>query len=283
MADKKNISRKNAAENFGEMFSQFGGALSEIFRDPKVKQKAQEFTQSSKKAAQAFADRFKDEEVKNKFKQAGKAAQEFGRNVADYFGAKEEDTTKGKDENYSKTDFDRTINRAVHWGKQVRAKGDNYFNRTRGQRLISYNIAIVWSFIFLILFNFFHQYIAYYHYEVVEGVGQWMREPLFTEEFGVVLPILNAALILSILGNGIRIVFDRYFVHQAISIILCMFGLATVLTFLTVFPFDFNVVPFPYASQALSVIVAIVFIAVAIGLVVGIVVSIVRIVVAAIK
>ena len=79
------------------------------------------------------------------------------------------------------------------------------------------------------------------------------------------------------------ILFDRYLVHQATSIVLCMFGLATVLTFLTVFPFNFNVAPFPYAAQVLSVIVTVVFIAVAIGLVVGIVVSIVRIVLAAIK
>lgn len=279
MADKKNV-----AENFGEMLNQFGAALSEIFKDPKVKQKAQEFTKSSKEAAQTFADRFKDEEVKNKFKQAGKAAQEFGRNVADYFEAKEkEDTAKEKDENYSKTDFDTTIDRAVHWGKQVGTKGNNYFKRTRGQRLISYNVAIVWNFILLIFFNFFHQYIAYYHYEMVEGIGQWLREPLFTQEFGTVLPILNVLLILSILGNGIRIVFDRYLVHQATSIILSMFGLATVLTFLTVFPFNFNVVPFPYAAQILSVIVTVAFIAVSIGLVVGIVVSIVRIVVVAIK
>ena len=278
MADKK-----NAAESFGEMLNQFGAALSEIFRDPKVKQKAQEFTKSSKEAAQTFAGRFKDEEVKNKFKQAGKAAQEFGKNVANYFEAKEEDAARGKDENYSKTDFDRTIDRVVHWGEQVGTKGNNYFKRTRGQRLISYNLAIVWSFILLIFFNFFHQYIAYYHYEMVEGLGKWLRESLLTEEFSAVLPVLNALLILSILGNGIRIVFDRYLVHQATSIILCMFGLATVLTFLTVFPFNFNVAPFPYAAQVLSVIVAVVFIAVAIGLVVGIVVSIVRIVVAAIK
>ncbi len=175
------------------------------------------------------------------------------------------------------------IEKAVHWGERIAAKKDNYSRSSRVQRLVSYNVAIVWSFILLILFNFFRQYIAYYHYEVVEGVGQWMREPLLNTEFSAVLPILNVALILSILGKGVLIVFDRYLLEQGISIILHMFGLAVVLSFLKVFPFNFDVVPFSNAAQVLRIIVTIVFIAIAIGLVVGIIVRIVRIVITTIK
>ena len=135
----------------------------------------------------------------------------------------------------------------------------------------------------MIFFNFFHGYLAYYHYKVVEGVGQWMREPLLTPEFSAVLPVLNIALILLILGNGVLIVLDRYLLRQGIHIILHVFSLGAVLTFLTVFPFNFDVVPFPAAPQVLSIIAAIVFIAVSIGLAVGIVVRIVRIVITNIR
>lgn len=110
-----------------------------------------------------------------------------------------------------------------------------------------------------------------------------MREPLLTPKFSAVLPVLNIALILSILGNVVLIVRDRYLLRQGVSIILHVFGLAAVLTFLTVFPFNFDVVPFPAASQVLSIIAAIVFIATAIGLVVGIVVRVVRIVITSIR
>lgn len=175
------------------------------------------------------------------------------------------------------------IKKAVHWGEHITAKKDNHSRSTRVQRLVSYNVAIVWSFILLIFFNFFRQYIAYYHHEIVEGVGQWIREPLLTAEFAVVLPILNIALVLSIVGNGILIVFDRYLLRQGISIVLHVFSLAVILSFLRVFPFNFDVVPFSNAAQVLRIIVTIVFIVAAIGLVVGIVVRIVRIVITAIK
>ena len=144
-------------------------------------------------------------------------------------------------------------------------------------------MAIVWSFILLILFNFFREYIAYYHHEIAEGVGQWIREPLLSTEFTTVLPILNIALILSILGNGILIVFDRYLLQQGISIILHVFSLAVIFSLLRMFPFNFDVVPFSNAPQVLRIILFIIFIAAAIGLIVGIIVRIVRIVITTIR
>jgi hypothetical protein len=276
MAEGEKDTKKSAAESFSEMVGEFGSALGEIFRDPKLREKAQEFARSTGEAVQAFVDRFKEEEVKQRFKQAGRAAEDFGQKVAKHFEVSEKDSSP-------RSDFEMGIDKAVRWGRRVAARKGEHFRSTRVQRLISYNLAIVWSFLLLIFFNFFHQYVAYYHYEVVGGVGQWMREPLLTAEFGAVLPVLNVALILSILGNGVLIVFDRYLLRQGISIILHVFGLAVILSFLTVFPFNFDVVPFPNASRVLSIIVAIVFIAIAIGLVVGIVVRIVRIVIASIR
>ena len=204
------------------------------------------------------------------------AAENFGEKAARKFGV-------GKKECSQKSDFEMGIKKAVHWGEHIAAKKDNHSKSTRVQRLISYNMAIVWSFILLIFFNFFREYIAYYHHEIAEGVSRWIREPLLTAEFAVVLPILNIALILSIIGNGIMIVFDRYLLQQGVSIILNVFSLAVIFSFLGVFPFNFDLVPFPNAAQILRIIVTIVFIVAAIGLVVGIVVKIVRIVITTIR
>ena len=76
---------KTATENFGEMFRAFGDAMSEIFEDPKLREKAKEFAESAVTSAKVFGSRFKDEEVRAKFRDVGKAAQEFGESVADCF------------------------------------------------------------------------------------------------------------------------------------------------------------------------------------------------------
>ena len=283
MPKGENNTERSSAENFGEMVREFGNALGEIFKNPKLREKAQEFARSTGEAVRTFTDEFKEEEVKQKLKQAGKAAKEFGEKAAKKFGASKEERSQKNDKSSRKSDFEIGIKKAVHWGEHIAARKDNHSKSTRVQRLVSYNVAIVWSFILLILFNFFGEYIAYYHYQIAEGVCQWIREPLLSTEFGAVLPILNIALILSILGNGILIVLDRYLLKQGISIVLHVFSLAVIFSFLRVFPFNFDVVPFSNAAQVLRIIVTIVFIIAAISLIVGIIVRIVRIVITAIR
>ncbi len=77
--------QKTATENFGEMFRAFGDAMSEIFEDPQLKEKAKEFAEGAVESAKIFGSRFKDEEVRAKFRDIGKAAQEFGKSVTDCF------------------------------------------------------------------------------------------------------------------------------------------------------------------------------------------------------
>jgi hypothetical protein len=76
---------KKVAENFSQMFESFGTAMSEIFNDPKLKEKAKDLGKSVSDSAETFAARFKDEEVKDKFREFGKAAEKFGKSVGDYF------------------------------------------------------------------------------------------------------------------------------------------------------------------------------------------------------
>ena len=74
---------KSATENLADMADALGSAMSQIFTDPKLKEKAAELGKAVKESAQTLGDRFKDEEVKARFKEAGKAAQAFGKSVAD--------------------------------------------------------------------------------------------------------------------------------------------------------------------------------------------------------
>ena len=96
MPQEEKSYEKTTAENFSEMFRAFGDAMSEIFEDPKLKEKAKEFADSAVVSAKIFGGRFKDEEVRAKFRDVGKAAQEFGKSVADCFKSDkdEQDTNK---------------------------------------------------------------------------------------------------------------------------------------------------------------------------------------------
>ena len=85
MSEKKVSDKKNVAESFGEMIKAFGDAVSEIFKDPELKEKARDFGRSATESAQAFGRRLKDEDIKGKFRQVGKAAQDFSKDIKDTF------------------------------------------------------------------------------------------------------------------------------------------------------------------------------------------------------
>ena len=85
MPQEEQKPKKSVADSIGEMIISFGGAISEIFNDPELKEQAKEFGKSAANSAKTLGNRFKDEEVKAKFRDAGKAAQVFGRSIADSF------------------------------------------------------------------------------------------------------------------------------------------------------------------------------------------------------
>lgn len=91
--EDKNTEKKTAAENLNDMFEAFGTAMSQIFNDPVLKEKAKELGRAAKESAETLGQRFKDEEVQSRFKDVGKAAQAFGKNVADVFA---DDSSRGQ-------------------------------------------------------------------------------------------------------------------------------------------------------------------------------------------
>jgi len=163
-------------------------------------------------------------------------------------------------------------------GKRIGDKIDAHF-KGRSGRITASAFAIAWSIALLIFFNFFNQYVAYYHSETVGGITTWIRYPFFTEDINLWLPILTATLIISIIGHIILIILDRYILREMIHIVINAFSLWTVLTLLSVFPFDFSVIPNPAAADAtcLGVRIFLIFISVVVGI--AILVSVIKLIV----
>jgi hypothetical protein len=145
------------------------------------------------------------------------------------------------------------------------AKKARFLEGTRGARITASAAAIGWSAFFLVLFNFFSDYVAIYSREAVDGVNTWRIYPLLTPALEQVLPILNATLIAAIAGHIVAVVIDRYRLRAIILITLDCLGMATVLTFLRVFPFDFSVIPvsgiadlMPTAAVVIMIIITVV-------------------------
>lgn len=125
----------------------------------------------------------------------------------------------------------------------------------RTARITSSVFVIAWSIVFLIFFNFFNHYIAYYRLEQVVGEFTiWVRYPILTEGFNAWLPILTTALFASVASHTVLIIFDKYVLREAISIMLKVFGIVTVATLLSIFPFDFSVIPNTTLEPVLPVI-----------------------------
>jgi len=78
--------RKMDAEHLGRVMKTFGNTVSEILEDPKLREKAMEFSQSIVDAAAKFtASKVKDEEVRTRFREVGKAAQSLGQSLTEHF------------------------------------------------------------------------------------------------------------------------------------------------------------------------------------------------------
>ena len=167
---------------------------------------------------------------------------------------------------------------AADSGKRIGDKIDAHFKGRTG-RITASAFAIAWSIVLLIFFNFFNQYVAYYHSETVDGITTWIRYPLFTEDINLWLPILTATLIITIIGHIILIILDRYVLREMIHIVINAFALWTVLTLLRVFPFDFSVIPSTTAAEATYLGVKIFLILISIGVGITILVRVIKFIV----
>ena len=106
---------------------------------------------------------------------------------------------------------------------------------TRNSRIVTSVISILWCAATLVFFNFFCDYMAYYH----DGI----REVFITPEFVNWLWIHNPLLILTIIGHSVCLVYERYALREGILVFLAALGVASTAVLLSLFPFDYSVFP----------------------------------------
>ncbi|NYT01051.1 MAG: hypothetical protein GKB99_04940 [Methanocellales archaeon] len=164
-------------------------------------------------------------------------------------------------------------------GETIRTKVERYIISKRDARIAASAFAIAFSFVLLIFFNFFNQYVAYYHLETVGGITTWIREPLFTADINLWLPILNTTLVINIVCHIVLIILDRYILREILQIVMDSFGLATVATLLFVFPFDFSVMSNKAIAGSVHFGVNIALIFISLGIGIGILVRLIKLIV----
>ena len=160
----------------------------------------------------------------------------------------------------------------------IQQRMDTYYTNTRVARTTGSSLAIAWSVILLVFFTFFYRYVAYYNPETFHGVTTWTRYPLLTDDYFLWLPILVTTLVLSIVGHIVVMVYDKYWLRQMVLIILNVLGIITVVSLLTIFPFNFTVIPGVAIANVVSIVVRITLIVTAVGLSVGTLVMFVQLV-----
>ena len=92
----------------------------------------------------------------------------------------------------------------------------------------------------LIFFTRYHEYIAWY---TRESDGSVARLSLLTDDYFTWLIFPTLASVVVVLASIVMIFFDRYWFRQTAWIIFPILGISVVLSLVTIFPFDFSVIP----------------------------------------
>ncbi len=121
---------------------------------------------------------------------------------------------------------------------------------TRSSQIASDIFIILVTAANLIFFAFFHKYIAWY---TTGPDGSVTRLSMLTEDYFVWLPIPITASILVIVANIVIIIYDRYWFRQTAWIIFPIFGIAINVALISIFPFDFSVIPNATAVDAVPI------------------------------
>ena len=113
----------------------------------------------------------------------------------------------------------------------------------------------------LILIVFFHEYIAWYTIEPGRNVT---RLSILTDDYFVWLPIPIAASILAIVAYTTMIVYDNYRFRKTAEISFSIIGIIIVVALVSIFPFDFSVIPNASAADVVPIVVTVFFVLLAV-------------------
>jgi len=109
----------------------------------------------------------------------------------------------------------------------------------------------------LIFLTRFHKYIAWYTTESDRSVT---RLSMLTDDYFIWLRIPVTASILIILANIVMIIYDGYWFRQIAWIIFCIFGIVVNVALISIFPFDFSVIPNATAVDVVPKLVRVILI-----------------------
>ena len=104
----------------------------------------------------------------------------------------------------------------------------------------------------LIFFTFFHEYIAWY---TTEPNGSITRLSMLTDDYFTWLPFPITASIVAIVAYTIMIFYDRYWFRMTAQIIVSVIGIAVAVSLVSIFPFDFSVIPNATAVDVVPIVV----------------------------
>jgi hypothetical protein len=124
--------------------------------------------------------------------------------------------------------------------------------QSRSGDLASDLLVILVTVVQLIFFTFYHEYIAWYTHA---ADGSISRISVLTDDYFNWLPFPIAASIIVIVASAVMIVWDNYWFRQIGWIVFCLCGIAVTVSLLSIFPFDFSVIPNAKAAEVVPKVV----------------------------
>ena len=108
----------------------------------------------------------------------------------------------------------------------------------------------------LIFLTFFHRYIAW---STTQPDGSITRLSMLTDDYFTWLPFPITASILVIVASIVMIISGSYWFRQIAWIIFSIIGITVTVSLVSIFPFDFSVIPNATAVDVVPIIVTVFF------------------------
>ena len=108
-----------------------------------------------------------------------------------------------------------------------------------------------------IFFTFFHKYIAW---PVTGSDGSVTRLSMLTDEYFTWLPIMITGSVLVIITSIAMIVYDNYKFRKSAEIGFSIIGIIISVSLISIYPFDFSVLPNATAVDVVPIVVTVFFI-----------------------
>jgi hypothetical protein len=118
--------------------------------------------------------------------------------------------------------------------------------------VFSHIAIILVTFAQLIFFTRFHKYIAW---PITEPDGSITRLSMLTNDYFTWLPIMITGSIIVIIASIGMIIYDSYRFRRATEISFNVIGIVISISLLSIFPFDFSVMPSDAATAVVTKVV----------------------------